>query len=207
MKTYVSTMTVGLLLSVLASTVLAQTPVTPKAQYTADSKAAQGRYEADKKLCNDETSSPARLQCRRDAKSEYDKAIASAKAQLAATAPASSASAVKADCADCGKVISIAKAEKKGESSPVGLIAGGVAGALLGNQVGGGTGKSLATIAGAAGGAYAGKRVQENMNTYTVWKVKVRYEDGRTRDFEFTENPGLRAGDRVKNAENSVVRY
>ena len=207
MTTRVWIMTVGILLSFLASTALAQTPLTPKARYTADSKAAQTRYEADKKLCNDETSSPARLQCRRDAKSEFDKVIASAKAQLAAASPASSASAAEAICNDCGKVTSVTTAEKKGESSPVGLIAGGVAGALLGNQVGGGAGKSLATIAGAAGGAYAGKKVQENMNTHTVWNVKVRYEDGRTRDFEFTENPGLREGDRVKNAEKSVVRY
>ena len=101
----------------------------------------------------------------------------------------------------------VAETEKKGESSPAGLIAGGVAGALLGNQVGGGSGKSLATIAGAAGGAYAGKKVEEKMNTHKVWTVHVRYEDGRTQQFEFTENPGLRAGDQVKNSGNSVVRY
>ena len=62
-------------------------------------------------------------------------------------------------------------------------------------------------IAGAAGGAYAGKKVEEKMNTHKVWTVHVRYEDGRTQQFEFTENPGLRAGDQVKNSGNSVVRY
>ena len=207
MKTNFPIRVAGLLLAGLALTASGQTPATPQAQDAADSKAALARYEADKKLCNDETSSPARLQCRRDAKSEYDKVMASAKAQLAAASPASSASESKAVCADCGKVSAVNVIEKKGESSPVGLIAGGVAGALLGNQVGGGTGKSLATIAGAAGGAYAGKKVQENMNTHKVWKVTVRYEDGQTRSFEFDENPGLRAGDRVKNADKSVVRY
>jgi outer membrane lipoprotein SlyB len=207
MTTALSLRIAGFFLSGLAMTASAQTPVTPKAQYAADSKVAQTRYEADKKLCNDETSSEARLQCRRDAKSEYDKVLATAKAQLAAASPAASASASQAVCADCGKVTAVNVIEKKGESSPVGLIAGGVAGALLGNQVGGGAGKSLATIAGAAGGAYAGKRVQENMNTHKVWNVKVRYEDGRTRSFEFTENPGLRAGDLVKKSGNSVARY
>jgi hypothetical protein len=54
---------------------------------TVDTKAAQARYESDKKLCNDETSSSARLQCRRDAKAEYDQAIAAAKSK-AATTPA-----------------------------------------------------------------------------------------------------------------------
>lgn len=207
MKANLSIRIAGLFLSGLAMAASAQTPLTPKAQYAADSKAALARYEADKKLCNDETSSEARLQCRRDAKSEYDKVLATAKAQLAAASPANSASAPKAVCVDCGKVSAVNVIEKKGESSPVGLIAGGVAGALLGNQVGGGTGKSLATIAGAAGGAYAGKKVQENMNTHKVWKVTVRYEDGRTGNFEFDENPGLRTGDLVKKSGNSVARY
>lgn len=197
----------GLLFAVMGSVALAQSTTAPKAQYSADSKAAQTRYEADKKLCNDEASSAARLQCRRDAKSEYDKAIASAKAQLAAASPASVPTTSKAVCADCGRVTAVNVTEKKGEGSPVGLIAGGVAGALLGNQVGGGSGKSLATIAGAAGGAYAGKKVEENMNTHKVWVVHVRYEDGRTHQFEFNENPGLRSGDLVKNSGNSVVRY
>ncbi|WP_114239010.1 glycine zipper 2TM domain-containing protein [Dyella sp. C9] len=43
-----------------------------------------------------------------------------------------------------------------------GLAVGGVAGGLLGNQIGSGKGRTLATVAGAAGGAYAGKKVQEN---------------------------------------------
>lgn len=36
-------------------------------------------------------------------------------------------------------------------------------GGVPGNQVGGGKGKTLATVAGAAGGGYAGNKVQENM--------------------------------------------
>lgn len=41
-----------------------------------------------------------------------------------------------------------------------GTAIGAVAGGLLGNQVGGGKGKTLATIAGAVGGGYAGNRVE-----------------------------------------------
>ena len=67
------TLTLALLVSTGAA--LAQTASTPKAQYAADSASATQRYEGDKKLCNDESSSTARLQCRRDAKAEYDKAI------------------------------------------------------------------------------------------------------------------------------------
>jgi outer membrane lipoprotein SlyB len=199
----------GLVFAAMASTALAQTPLTPKAQYSADSKAAQARYEADKKICNDETSSEVRTQCRRDAKAEYDKAIASAKAQLAAASPAASAPAqpAKPVCADCGKVTAITMAEKKGEGSPVGLVAGAVVGGVLGNQVGGGTGKTLATIAGAAGGAYAGKKVEEKAKTHNVWTVSVRYGDGRTANFEFTQDPSMRVGDAVKNSGDTIVRY
>ncbi|TBR37308.1 glycine zipper 2TM domain-containing protein [Dyella terrae] len=43
-----------------------------------------------------------------------------------------------------------------------GMAVGAVAGGLLGNQVGGGKGKTVATVAGAVGGGYAGKKIQEN---------------------------------------------
>jgi uncharacterized protein YcfJ len=42
----------------------------------------------------------------------------------------------------------------------VGTAIGAVAGGLLGNQVGGGRGNTLATVAGAVGGGYAGNRIE-----------------------------------------------
>lgn len=207
MKNLFLTLAGGLLLSGIASTTLAETALTPKAQYAADSKKALTRYEADKKLCSDETSSNARLQCRRDAKAEYDKAIAAAKAQMPATAPApAKAQAAKATCADCGKVLAVTMTEKEGEGGAVGMIAGGVTGAILGHQVGGGLGKDLATIAGAAGGAYAGKKIEEKVRTHKVWTVSVQYGDGRKSSFNFDQDPGLKAGDPVKNSGNTIVR-
>ncbi|RCS30929.1 glycine zipper 2TM domain-containing protein [Rhodanobacter denitrificans] len=41
-----------------------------------------------------------------------------------------------------------------------GTAIGAVVGGLLGNQVGGGKGRTLATVAGAVGGGYAGNRIQ-----------------------------------------------
>lgn len=209
MKKLVLTLTSGLLFWGIAWPALAQTPLTPQAQYTADSKQAQQRFDADKKLCDGENSSEARTQCRRDAKDVYDKAIASAKAQKAAATPAGSSPApqAKAVCAECGKVTAITKTEKKGEGSPLGLIGGAVVGGVLGHQVGGGTGKTLATVAGAAGGAYAGKKVEEKAKTKNVWTVSVRYGDGRTGSFEFTQDPAMRVGDAVKNSGGTIVRY
>lgn len=44
-----------------------------------------------------------------------------------------------------------------------GTAIGAVAGGLIGSTVGGGKGKTLATVAGAAAGGYAGNQVQKNM--------------------------------------------
>jgi uncharacterized protein YcfJ len=175
-----------------------------KAQYNADSKAALQRYESDKTLCNDETSSAARLQCRRDAKTEYDKAIAAAKAKMTTTAETAQA---RAACTDCGKVVSVSVTEKEGEGGPVGMIAGGVAGALLGQQIGGGVGKDIATVAGAVGGAYAGKEIEKKVRTHKVWTVRVQYPDGGQSSYDFKEDPGFAVGDTVKKSGDSVVRF
>ena len=45
------------------------------------------------------------------------------------------------------------------QNSPIGIGVGAVIGGLLGNQVGGGNGKTLATIAGAVVGGYIGNEV------------------------------------------------
>jgi uncharacterized protein YcfJ len=49
-----------------------------------------------------------------------------------------------------------------------GTVMGALLGAVLGKQVGGGNGKKLATVAGAAAGGYAGKRIQEDMQSKNV---------------------------------------
>ena len=195
-------------LASMSFAVMAQAPLTPKAQFAAASKSAVARHEADKKLCNDESTSSARLQCKRDAKAEYDKAIASAKAQLLAATKAASDKPAKnaVVCAECGKVVAVSLLDKAGEGGPLGIIAGGAAGAVLGHQVGAGTGKDLATIAGAVGGAYAGKKLEEKMKTRQVWSVSVQYADGHQTSFEFEQDPGLKTGDAVKNSGNSIVR-
>ncbi|WP_426703221.1 glycine zipper 2TM domain-containing protein [Rhodanobacter sp. Col0626] len=51
-------------------------------------------------------------------------------------------------------------APPKDQHRIAGTAIGAVAGGLLGNQVGGGKGKTLATLAGAVGGGYAGNRIE-----------------------------------------------
>jgi len=199
-RSWVSLLAIGLLLGAGSLGAQAQT-WSSNPQATPTAKEAKARFVADKKLCADEASSEARLQCRRDAQAVYDKALAASK-----TSNVYSSKAAQAVCADCGRVTAVTVNEKAGDSNAVGLIAGGVAGAVLGRQVGGGLGKDLATIAGAAGGAYAGKKIQENMNTSKVWTVGVRYTNGHTANFEFAQDPGLAVGDAVKNSGNTLVR-
>ena len=172
-------------------------------EQTLTTQEAKARYAQDKKLCAEETDSGARMQCLRDAKSEYDKALAAAKAAQPAAQTSKTATA---QCQGCGKVVDVQVVEKKGEGSALGLIGGGVAGALLGNQIGAGRGKTLATIAGAAGGAYAGKKVEENVTATNVWQVSVRFDDGEEATYTFEQNPKFAAGDRVKKSGNTVVR-
>jgi uncharacterized protein YcfJ len=92
-----------------------------------------------------------------------------------------------------------------------GTAIGAVAGGLLGNQVGGGKGNTLATVAGAVGGGYVGKRIQESrqqgqvtqtteQRCTTVTKSSqkiiaydVRYEyNGVTRSVRMDHDPGDR---------------
>ena len=53
-------------------------------------------------------------------------------------------------------------APPKDQHRIAGTAIGAVVGGLLGNQVGGGKGKTLATVAGAVGGGYAGNKIEEH---------------------------------------------
>jgi outer membrane lipoprotein SlyB len=101
-------------------------------------------------------------------------------------------------CANCGTVRSVNVVERAGEGSGLGAIGGAVVGGVLGNQIGDGSGRRVATVAGAAGGAYAGHQVEKHVKTSKTWNVAVRMEDGSTRSFPYASEPGLRAGDTVK---------
>jgi len=52
--------------------------------------------------------------------------------------------------------------QPKDQHQIAGMAIGAVGGGLLGHQIGGGKGKTLATVGGAVAGGYAGKKIQEN---------------------------------------------
>jgi outer membrane lipoprotein SlyB len=101
-------------------------------------------------------------------------------------------------CIDCGVVQSMRYVEEKGKGSGLGMVAGGVVGGVLGHQIGSGRGNTVATIAGAAGGAYAGNEIEKNQKTKADWAVAVRMDNGTTRNFTYTSKPAVHEGERVK---------
>ena len=109
-------------------------------------------------------------------------------------------------CANCGVVEAVNVIEVKGEGNYLGMIAGGLAGALLGHQVGGGTGKTVATVAGAAGGAYAGKEIENRMKTTKHYEVITRLENGGTQAIPYNSDPGYKVGDKVRVEGGTLVR-
>ena len=109
-------------------------------------------------------------------------------------------------CANCGVVEAVNVIEVKGDGNYLGMIAGGLAGALLGHQVGGGTGKTVATVAGAAGGAFAGNEIEKRMKTTKHYEVIARLESGGTQAIPFDTDPGYKVGDRVRVENGTLVR-
>jgi outer membrane lipoprotein SlyB len=87
-------------------------------------------------------------------------------------------------CMNCGVVEAVTPVERDGAGSGAGAVAGAVLGGLLGNQVGGGTGKTIATVLGAVGGGWAGNNVEKRMKKETVYQVDVRMEDGSVQRVE-----------------------
>ncbi len=108
-------------------------------------------------------------------------------------------------CVNCGVVEAINLVEVKGTGSYLGMIAGGVAGALLGSQVGQGRGTTVAEVAGAAGGAYAGNEIEKRMKTTKHYEVVVRLENGGSQTVSYETQPGFAVGAKVKVENGSLV--
>jgi outer membrane lipoprotein SlyB len=114
------------------------------------------------------------------------------------TAPTVVAQSNRANvCATCGTVEAVTPVQRQGQVNGVavgnqtiglGTVAGGVVGGLLGNQMGGGDGKTAMTVLGVAGGAFAGNQIEKNMKKVTVYEIRVRMDDGSTRNMELSSS-------------------
>jgi outer membrane lipoprotein SlyB len=109
-------------------------------------------------------------------------------------------------CANCGVVESVNAVQRKGEGGAVGMVGGGVAGALVGSQIGHGGGKTIAELAGAAGGAFLGNEIQKKVTTTTHYEVLVRLENGGTQTVSYATQPGIIVGSRVRVENGALVQ-
>lgn len=125
-----------------------------------------------------------------------------APAAVAAAAPQEQARpapvAQAAPCLNCGVVESVREVTTRAQGSGVGAAGGAVVGGLLGNQVGSGHGRELATIVGAIGGAVAGNQVEGNIKATRSYNITVRLDNGHTRSFHQSTPPRWRSGDHVR---------
>lgn len=112
--------------------------------------------------------------------------------------PAPKVAQAPAVCHSCGRVESVQVIEQAAQPSGVGMVAGAVLGGVLGNQVGGGNGRKIATVAGAVGGGYAGNEIEKRTRSTATYQVRVRMEGGEVRTFPYAQQPGWSVGDRVR---------
>lgn len=105
-----------------------------------------------------------------------------------------------------GTVESVERAERS-NIGMLGTIGGAVVGGLLGHQVGSGRGNTAATIAGAAGGAYAGREIERRTRGEAeAYRIVVRMDDGSYQAIGQEAAPAIRQGDRVRIENGTIYR-
>ena len=183
----------------LALTETTQTNATPKS--TEASKPAE---IAPKQQMAEQTPTPTKKTTSH--KSKVSKKTAETQPELVAAKEPEAVKQAAPICADCGMVESIRVIEEKGKGTGLGAVLGGVAGALLGNQVGRGNRRKIATVAGAAGGAYAGQEIEKNARSTQRYEIDVRMEDGSVHTVSEDHDSGFKPGDKVKIVNGGLVR-
>jgi uncharacterized protein YcfJ len=157
--------------------------------------------------------------CNRDASADAGAAAASAQQEQASSGPqyakVVSVTPVRKTTNNphqvCKDVVVNHTEPPKDQHRIAGTAIGAVAGGLLGHMVGGGKGKTLATVAGAVGGGYAGNRIEKahqhgtvtstterecqtvNDSSSKIVAYDVKYEyNGVTRSTRMDHDPGDR---------------
>lgn len=103
-----------------------------------------------------------------------------------------------------GEVVAINTVQAPEPTTGLGALGGAVAGGLVGNQIGGGRGKILTTIAGAVGGGLAGNGIEHAVRKQTTYEVQVRMQDGSYRNFSYPTQPAVQVGQRVHVSGDSL---
>jgi outer membrane lipoprotein SlyB len=85
----------------------------------------------------------------------------------------------------------------------VGAIGGAIAGGVLGNQIGHGGGRAAATVGGAVAGGVIGNEIEKRVTNRsaaagTVYRFRVRMDDGSYQTVTQEDHQNIRVGDRVR---------
>lgn len=159
------------------------------------------------KASNEEIKAQVKAELAREkAKEHGNRESAPESAHVAHEKTAQAESERRIACDNCGVVVAVKEIEQEGKGSGLGVIAGGVAGGIIGNQVGQGTGRDLATLAGVVGGAFAGNTVEKKIKKTNVYDVTVKLGNGEERVIRYTTAPGVMAGDMIKVEGEKIVR-
>ena len=110
--------------------------------------------------------------------------------------------------------IELVQAASGGSSgnNTAGTLIGGAVGAVLGNQIGSGSGRTAATVLGAVGGAVVGNQIAKNRDgsynspTGAVYRISVQTDNGQWRSYDVSATGDLRVGDRVRIDNNVLYR-
>lgn len=100
-------------------------------------------------------------------------------------------------CATCGVVARITEVQQAGQRTGVGAVAGAVVGGVVGNQVGGGSGRKIATAAGAIGGALLGDKIERDRNANRYYEVTIDMEGGGQQFVTVPDASSISVGSRV----------
>lgn len=87
---------------------------------------------------------------------------------------------------------------QKDKSSGAGMIAGGALGGVAGSAVGGGTGRDLAIVGGAILGALVGEQVEQGVGKTNGLEITVQLDNGETRVIAQAADVPLSVGQRVQ---------
>ena len=112
---------------------------------------------------------------------------------------------------DTGRVaqMELIRTQERPQATGGGALIGGILGAVIGHQIGGGFGKSAATVLGGVGGAVAGNAIESNQQPGQVresYRVGVQGDDGNYRYFSVPAPTDLRIGDRVRMGNGQLFR-
>ncbi|MDR5897906.1 glycine zipper 2TM domain-containing protein [Halomonas vilamensis] len=100
-----------------------------------------------------------------------------------------------------GTLVAIRPVQIQADSRTGNLLGGGggaIIGGLLGRQVGGGSGRDLATVAGALGGAMAGTAAEDASNRINAWEMEIRTDSGEDVVVVQRADRQFEAGQRVR---------